>query len=104
MTKVGGIILGLIGGLISIFLGSMLKVLFPEFEILGDLFILVFQTIMIIGGIITLVGVFISLFTKTPNSIRMVWIIILVGGLLGGGNILSILGAMQFRWYIKDIQ
>ena len=104
MSKLGGIILGLIGGLINIFLGVMLKVIFPEFEILGDIFIIVFQTIMIIGGIITLAGVFISLFTKTPNSIRIAWIIILIGGLVGGVNILSILGAMQFKWYIKDIQ
>ena len=104
MSKVGGIILGLIGGLISIFLGVTLKLLFPEFEILGDVFISVFRTIMIIGGIITLIGVFISLFTKKPDSIRIAWIIILIGGLLGGGNVISIIGAMQFKWYIKDIQ
>jgi hypothetical protein len=59
---------------------------------------------MIIGGIITLVGAFMSLFTTTPDSIRIVWIIILIGAIVGGGNIVSILGAMQFRWYIKDIQ
>ncbi|MBY8992096.1 MAG: hypothetical protein KGD58_15230 [Candidatus Lokiarchaeota archaeon] len=105
MTRVGGIILGLIGGFVSIFLfGFMLMIIYPEFEILGSVFILTFRIIMTIGGIITLVGVFISLFTKTPDSIRIAWIIILIGGLVGGGNILSILGAMQFKWYIKDIE
>jgi hypothetical protein len=105
MSRAGGIILSFIGGLLSIFLfGFALMFIYPEFQILGSLFISVFQTIMITGGIITLVGTFMSLFTNTPDSIRIAWIIILIGGLVGGGNILSILGAMQFRWYIKDIR
>ncbi len=105
MSRVGGIILSFIGGLLSIFFfGMLLLVLYPEFQILGSLFVSIFKTFMIIGGIITIIGAFISLFTNTPDSIRIVWITILIGGLVGGGNILSILGAMQFRWYIKDIK
>jgi len=105
MSRVGGIILSFIGGLLSIFFyGMMLLVIYPEFQILGSLFVSIFKTIMIIGGIITIVGAFMSLFTNTPDSIRIAWKIILFGGIVGGGNILSILGAMQFRWYIKDIK
>jgi len=59
---------------------------------------------MIIGGVITLIGAFMSLFSNTPDSLRTVWIIVLIGAIVGGGNVLAILGAMQFKWYIKDIQ
>jgi hypothetical protein len=105
LTKAGGIILSFIGGLLSIFLfGFMLMFIFPELQILGSVFIMIFRTIMIIGGVITLIGAFISLFTNTPDGLSIVWKIVLIGAIIGGGNIPAIIGAMQFRWYIKDIQ
>ncbi|MFW9771419.1 MAG: hypothetical protein ACFFBY_08525 [Promethearchaeota archaeon] len=98
MSKAAGIALSIIGGIISIVLfGFLLLVIYPEFLIFGSLFILIFQTVVIIGGIISILGGIISIFAKTQKSISFAWITILIGAILGGGNILSIIGAVQIK-------
>lgn len=97
ISKAGGMILAIIGGLISlVVLGFLLLVIYPEILILGEVFANTFKLICIIGGIVTLVGVLISAIKPEVG-----WIVILIGAILGGGNILSIVGAIMIK---KDIQ
>ena len=98
MSKAGGILLSIIGGIISIVVfGIFIFVIYPEFLIFGRLFAIIFQSTMIVGGIITIIGAMISAFSKSLKSIKIAWITILVGAILGGGNILSIFGAIQIK-------
>ncbi|MFX1346758.1 MAG: hypothetical protein ACFFAI_16800 [Promethearchaeota archaeon] len=97
ISKGGGFALGILGGTISIILGLLLLVLFPEFEIFGRLFITIFQLITILGGIVTIIGTFIFLLIETSNTAKLSWIIVLIGAILGGGNIISIFAAVQIK-------
>lgn len=104
MSKAGGITLSIIGGFVSIVLfGILLVVIYPEFQIFGSLFLTIFQTIVIIGGTISILGAFISIFAKTQKVLQAAWIIVLIGAILGGGNILSIAGAIQIRKMMYSI-
>ena len=98
MSKEGGIALSIFGGILSITVfGILILVLYPEFLIFGRLFVTIFQVVMIIGGVITLIGAFISIFAKTEDNKKLAWITVLIGAILGGGNIISIFGAMQLK-------
>lgn len=79
--------LSMLGGYISIILGFMIPWIYPEFYIFGERFVLWFQTILNIGGIITILGAI--LYTTDAHSSR---VLILIGSLVGGVNIISILG------------
>lgn len=92
MSRVAGVILSLIGGLISLFLGLFLIDLYPEFLIIGELFVLTFQICMILGGLISFAGVLLSYI-----HLNLAWIIIFIGSLLGGVNILTAIGAILIK-------
>ena len=92
ISKVSGVILSLIGGIISLLIGLFIFDLYPQFLFFGELFVLIFQIILILGGIISLSGALLSFIRP-----KLAWIIILIGGLLGGGNILTIIGAGQIK-------
>ncbi|MGB5910985.1 MAG: DNRLRE domain-containing protein [Promethearchaeia archaeon] len=92
MSRVAGVILSLIGGLISLLLGLFIYDLFPEFLFFGELFVSTFQICLILGGLISFAGVLLSYIRQ-----KLAFIIILIGGLLGGGNILTLIGAGQIR-------
>lgn len=92
MSRVAGVILGLIGGLISLFLGLFLDTFYPEFLFFGELFISILQICMILGSLISFAGVLLSYIHQ-----KWAFIIILIGGLLGGGNIFTLIGAGQIK-------
>lgn len=92
MSRVAGVILSLIGGLISLFLGLFLIDLYPEFSSLGELFVLTFQICIILGGLISFAGILVSYI-----HLKLAWIIILLGSLLGGINILTAIGAILIK-------
>ncbi|MFX1375610.1 MAG: hypothetical protein ACFFA0_07345 [Promethearchaeota archaeon] len=96
MSKIGGIILSISGGIISLLVGIFILVLFPEFKILG-IFAVIFQIFLIIGGILTLIGDFISIRAKTEKDNNLAWKIILAGAMIGGVNILSFAGAVALK-------
>ncbi|MFX0026241.1 MAG: hypothetical protein ACFE8M_07485 [Candidatus Hermodarchaeota archaeon] len=96
MKKIGGIILTLIGGVLSILLGIFITVIYPVFFILGELFVLILKIITILGGIISLLGALLSIFRP-----KLAWIIILIGGIIAGGNMLTIIGAILIKKHIK---
>jgi len=98
MSKVAGVILSVIGGSLSLLLGLFIFDIYPEFLIFGELFVLTFQIILILGGVISLFGALLSYIRP-----KLAWIIILIGALLGGGNILTIFGAIQIKKF-KDTE
>jgi hypothetical protein len=61
------------------------------------LFVTIFRTVVIIGGIASILGGLIAIFSKTPKLMQVSWIIVLIGGIVGGGNTLSIIGAVQLK-------
>ncbi|MFX0081119.1 MAG: hypothetical protein ACFE94_05140 [Candidatus Hodarchaeota archaeon] len=95
-SKTGGFALGILGGTISILIGSLILVLYPEFLILGMLFVTIFQFITILGGVITVIGTIIFLRFETSKTAKIAWITVLIGGILGGGNLLSIFVAQKY--------
>lgn len=92
MSTTTGIVLGVIGGMISILIGLFMPILYPEFYIFGEAFVTIFQTVVLIGGILCLIGSFI-----TFKNLKIAWILVLVGAILGGGNIICIIGAVQIK-------
>ena len=82
----------MIGGLISLVLGISLPWIYPEFYLIGEVFVLTFQTVLIIGGIVTIVGAILYVADKSYSSIFIV-----IGGLLGGLNIITLWGLRQMR-------
>ena len=64
--------------------------LFPEFYLFGELFVNSFQIVLIIGGSITILGAI--LYAKNVSSSR---ILLIIGALLGGINIISLWGIRQ---------
>lgn len=84
---IGGLILSIIGGLISFSLGIWIVEIIPELSLLGG-FMVILQGILLTGGIITFVGAAVVFF-----KIKIGKIIIWIGGILGGINYLIIMGA-----------
>ena len=64
--------------------------LFPEFYLFGELFVNSFQIVLIIGGSITILGAI--LYAKNVSSSS---ILLIIGALLGGINIISLWGIRQ---------
>ena len=84
----GGIIISLIGGSISILLGFGLPFIYPEIAyFMEDIFILL-QIIMIIGGIVSIIGAFLVFYKPRLGSS-----IVVVGSLISGINIITVAGA-----------
>ncbi|MBY8991319.1 MAG: hypothetical protein KGD58_11240 [Candidatus Lokiarchaeota archaeon] len=96
-SKTGGSVLGILGGAVSILIGSLMLVLYPEFLILGRLFVTIFQFILISGGVLTIIGTIVFLGVDTSKTAKIAWIIILIGAILGGGNIISIFAAVKIK-------
>lgn len=82
----------MIGGLISLVIGISLPWIYPEFYLIGEEFVLTFQTVLIIGGILTIVGAILYVTNIAYSSIFIV-----IGGLLGGINIITLWGLRQMR-------
>lgn len=82
----------MIGGLISLILGISLAWIFPEFYLFGEEFVLIFQTVLIIGGILTIVGAILYIADIPYSSI-----FVMIGGLLGGMNIITLWGLKLIR-------
>ncbi|NVM46696.1 MAG: hypothetical protein HWN79_17455 [Candidatus Lokiarchaeota archaeon] len=68
-------------------MGFTIPWIYPEFYIFGELFVLSFQIMLIIGGSITILGAF--LYAMNVHSAR---VLILIGSIVGGVNIISIFG------------
>lgn len=85
---IGGLILSIIGGLLSILLGFLIPDVFSGISSQMGESIIILQGITIAGGIITLIGAMVVL--SIP---KMGGIIILIGGFVAGLNILTIIGA-----------
>ena len=91
-----GLILSIIGGLSSIALAFWLELIVPNLAMgLGGSFIII-RAITLIGGGITLFGIVIVLFNMKVGSF-----IILISGIIAGGNILTIIGAILIFRKIK---
>lgn len=61
--------------------------LYPEFYLFGEVFVLVFQTMLIVGGIVTTLGAI--LYAVNVSASR---IVIIIGALMGGINIVALWG------------
>ncbi len=95
--KTGGIVFGSLGALWSIFFGIILPWLYPEFSILfGSFVVFILQIVFIVGGIITFIGVMITI--RNPEKGGMY---VLAGGIIGGINIISI-GASRLLFTSKE--
>jgi len=68
-------------------LGFTLPWLYPEFYLIGELFVIFLQIVLSVGGSITILGAI--LYIKNVSSSN---ILILIGSLVGGLNIISIWG------------
>ena len=77
-------------------MGFAIPWIYSEFYIFGELFVLSFQIILIVGGSITIIGAI--LYARNINSAR---VLILIGSLVGGLNIISILGWRKIHDYEK---
>ena len=85
-----GLILSILGGLLSITLGFSLRAFYPDLASrVPDLFIII-QGFAIIGGIITLIGTAIVSF-----NVKVGKYLILISGIVAGVNLLTIFGARQ---------
>ncbi|MFX1391861.1 MAG: hypothetical protein ACFE9Z_17490 [Promethearchaeota archaeon] len=87
--KKTGFILSIIGGLASIALTFGLRFVYPEIaSLLGNAFVIV-QMFTLVGGILILIGVSIAFL-----NIKVGKIFILISGIIAGGNVLAIGGAV----------
>jgi hypothetical protein len=85
-----GFILSIIGGLSSIAMGFWLAEFTPTLASSLDEFFMIIQGITIIGGIITLIGTaIVPFYTKVGKTI------ILLSGIVAGGNFITIFGAIS---------
>ena len=98
-SKAGEIALGILGGIFSLFVGSMILVVFPRFHILGPLLITIIQDLTLLGGIITIIGTLLFLQAETSKNIKIAWITVLIGALVGGGSVISIYAALRIKKY-----
>jgi hypothetical protein len=91
-----GFILSIIGGLSSITMGFWLAEFTPTLASSLDEFFMIIQGITIIWGIITLIGTAIVPFhTKVGKTI------ILLSGIVAGGNLITIFGAISISKKLK---
>ncbi|MFX0028799.1 MAG: hypothetical protein ACFE8B_06290 [Candidatus Hermodarchaeota archaeon] len=96
-TSKSGVVLGILGGTLSILIGVLLLVLYPEFQIFGSLFLTIFQTVLILGGILAISGSILHLLAKNLMIAKQAWIFVLLGAILGGGNVFSIFAAVKLK-------
>ena len=93
-----GLILSFVGGIVSFGLYFLIPFIFldyveyPNLYKIASFIGLILQIMCIIGGIIIIIGAFISIAKEEIG-----WKVILIGGLIGGVNILSIIGAIMLR-------
>lgn len=80
------------GGVISLLLGFTIPWIYPEFYLFGELFVISLQTAFIIGGTMTILGAI--LYAKNVSSAI---ILIIIGALVGGINIISLWGLRLVR-------
>jgi len=93
----GGIIISLIGGSISILLGFGLPFIYAEIaNSMGAVF-LILQSAMIIGGIVSIIGAFLVFYKPRLGSS-----IVAVGSLISGINIITIAGASRILKKLRD--
>ena len=93
----GGFIISLIGGLTSIALGFGIPFVYPELVYYMEDVMLILQTFMIIGGIVSIVGAILVFFNPKLGGV-----IVLVGSFIAGLNIISIIGASRILKKIRD--
>ena len=93
----GGFIISLIGGLTSIALGFGIPFVYPELVYYMEDVVLILQTFMIIGGIVSIVGAILVFFNPKLGGV-----IVLVGSFIAGLNIISIIGASRIFKKIRD--
>ena len=96
-SKGGGVVLGILGGGLSVLIAVLLVWIYPEFQIFGNLFVTTFQVIVILGGLLSIIGSLLFLGVRDSRTGRMTWVLVLLGAILGGGNILSIFAAVKLK-------
>ncbi|HUX98419.1 MAG TPA: hypothetical protein VMV49_02580 [Candidatus Deferrimicrobium sp.] len=99
MSKQTGMTLGIIGGVLSIILGIafpwIIDLAYPELQSLDlGLINLIFQILGVTGGIIAIIGVAI-----VPSNHMKGRTIIIIGGVIGLINIITILGGKAIKEY-----
>ncbi len=87
-----GFWLSILGGVISLILGFTIPWIYPEFYIFGEIFVLSFQIMLISGGLIIILGAI--LYAINTHSSR---VLILIGSIVGGINIISLWGWRKIR-------
>jgi len=93
----GGFIISLIGGLTSLLLGFGIAFVYPEIAYyMGDS-IMILQTIIIIGGIVSIFGSIVVFFKPKLGGA-----IVMTGGFIAGINIITILGANRIFKKLKS--
>ena len=95
----GGFIISLIGGLTSIALGFGIPFVYPELVYYMEDFIIILQSIIIYGGIVSIVGSIIVFFKPKLGGT-----IILVGGFIAGINIITFLGGSRILKKNKELE
>jgi len=93
----GGFIISLIGGLTSIALGFGIPFVYPEMVYYMEDFIMILQSIMIYGGIVSIVGSLLVLYKPKLGGT-----IVMAGGFIAGINIITILGAKSIFKKLKN--
>jgi DNA-binding MarR family transcriptional regulator len=94
-----GFILSILGGLSSIGISFLLAEIYPTLSsVLGESFIII-QGLTIIGGIISLIGTAI-----VPFYPKIGIPIILISGIIAGGNLLIIIGAIIISKKVKQVK
>ena len=94
---IGGFIVSLIGGLSSIALGFGIPFLYPEMVYYMEDFIMILQSIMIYGGIVSIFGSLLVFYKPKLGGT-----IVMVGGFIAGINIITILGAKSIFKKLKS--
>ena len=87
-----GFALSLAGGISSFLLGLFLPIFFSQIFLFGALFVTILQMIIIIGAVITIEGAII--FWVKPSISGK---IIIVGALIAGLNIISLIGGIKLK-------
>jgi len=93
----GGFIISLIGGFSSIALGFGLPFVYPELLYYMEDTMLIIQTIMIIGDVVSIIGA-ILIFAKP----KLGGVIVLVSGFIAGINIITVIGASRIFKKIRS--
>ena len=93
----GGLIASLIGGLASILIGFSIPFVYPEIEYYMEDFIIILQTIIIIGGIVNIIGSLVVFFKP-----KLGVIIIFIGGIVAGINIITLFGASSISKKLRN--